>query len=294
MRKLITAFLSATFAVAGSAQGVLQCVNPDVVNGLVFNGRPEARFSIRPTIPDNLEGFEAPRTFVLIGTANYEQNPSNVFVGYRVDAPAIPAFQAWVSFLGERGWKRETQPMPQQQPMAAGQAAVGRLATRLCRDGERRNLLVQVVDSTFYATASVIETFPPRPCGVPEILQQPNTDFTGSINAVRAMMPQFTYPTTARMSGGPGPGGNVGSNTVWDSARIESPDSAASLLEKLGRQLATQGWSSDADWKGKRSAGSTWTRKGGDGKSYWGTLEILDLEKNLHEIGFTVAMQGVD
>jgi hypothetical protein len=288
MRKLIISSLSVLFATAVPAQALLQCVNPDVINALVYNGRSEIKLVMQPTIPQGVEGVEAPASFKLIGSGARPQNGAQLVVGYRIEAPAIPAYNEWLRLLESKGWRRETQPV--QQPTVTAPPAEGRLAARLCRNGERRNLLVQVVDGVFYGTIFAVETSPPRACGVPAPQQQvQSVDFMASINTLRAVLPQFTFPATARMSGQQPNGGNSGTNMITEATRIESPDSATSLLEALGKQLATQGWGGDADWKGSRSTGSTWTRKGGDGKPYWGTLEILSHGKNVYDIGFTVA-----
>jgi hypothetical protein len=284
----ITFSLSVLFAVAAPAQELFQCVNPDVVNSLVYSGRPENKLVMRPTLPERVEGVGAPAYFTLIGSGVRPQNALSLVVGYKINTPANPAYQDWLNVLEAQGWKREI--LPTQQPTVAAQPPQGRLAARLCRNGERRNLLVQEVEGALYGTIFAVETVPPRACGLPEPQQQ-NADFMASINAGRAVMPQFNFPATARMSGAPPFGDNTGSNMVSDSTRIESPDSAARLLEMLGKQLTSQGWSGDANWNGSRSAGSTWTRKGADGKPYWGTLEILSLGKNLYEIGYTVAMR---
>jgi len=285
MRKLSIAMACLAFAAAAPAQEALQCANPDVLNALVFNARAEWKLEVRRAMPANAAGFGAPADFQLIGSGVRGQNRSTL-VAYKTTLDIGKAFDSLLGFLSGQGWKREAA-QPAQQAFATVAGAQSSSAG-LCRNGERRNLLVQELGGIRYATISEFGTTSPRACDTP--LPQQNFDPMASINVLRAAMPQFALPATARMSGraeaGP-QGGNGRSYSAF--MRIESTDSAASLARHLAQQLTEQGWRADAEWNGALSAGSTWTGKGTDGKSYWGTLELLGVGGNVYDLGFRIS-----
>ena len=282
MRKLSIAMTCLAFAAAVPAQEALQCANPDVLNALVFNARADSKLTVSRAMPANAAGFGAPADFHLIGSGMRAQNRSTV-VAWKTTLETGKAFDSLLGFLSEQGWRREAaQPAiatvaGPQQPNSAG----------LCRNGERRNLLVQELGGVRYATISAFEAASPRACDAP--LPQQTFNPMATINALQAAMPQFSLPETARMSGRPDPrlgGGNGSSYST--SMRIESPDTAASLALHLARQLTEQGWRGDAEWNGALSTGSTWTRKAADGKPYWGTLEIVGAGGSVYDLGFRI------
>lgn len=291
MRKFIIAMSAAAFTAATPAQEAMQCVNPDVLNGLVFNGRAESRLVVKRTMPEIAIGFGAPADFTLIGSGVRGAGVATV-VAYKTVLESGKAFDSLLDFLYADGWRRET--TPRAQPPTVSVAGPLPLAARLCRDGERRNLLVQEIEGVRYATIFGFETSPPRACNAPDPRQLAQQGLQmnpmAAINTLRAGMPQFSFPETARMAGGAGAvDSNMNSDAVSTTARIESPDTAAALAGKLAQQLLAQSWRNDAQWNGTLSTGSTWTRKTDDGKTYWGTLEILSLGKGVYDVGFTLA-----
>jgi hypothetical protein len=283
MRKLFIVMGLLAFAAASPAQEAFQCASPDVVNALVFSAQPELKIVITRTMPEGAGGFGAPAEFRLIGSGVRGQNTS---VAYKTTLEADKAFDSLLGFQFDQGWKSEAIQQAQQLPVTVvGQHAA--TTARLCRDGQRRNLVVKEAAGVRYATITGFPTSPPRACDAP--LPQPaGFNPMAAINAAQAMMPQLSLPATARMSGQGTPMGGGGAGSVATSMRIEGPDTAASLARVLAQQLAQQGWRRDAEWSGALSTGSTWTRNAADGKPYWGTLEILSIGGNTHDIGFAV------
>jgi len=285
MRRLIIAASVATFAAAAPAQQALQCVNPDVLNSLVFNAYADSKLVVKRAMPDIVAGFGAPADFTLIGSAVRGVNASTT-VAYKTSLEADKAFDNLLRFLNAEGWQREI--TPEAQSPAIMMAGPPPLAAQLCRNGERRSLRVQEIEGVRYATIYGYETAPPRVCNAP---RPPQTSTTSAValNTGLGHMPQFSFPETARMDAGL-PGGTINNDrTLSTSVRIRSPDTAAALAGHLSQQLVAQNWSTDARWNGALSSGSTWTRKGDDGKTYWGTLEILSIGKGIYDVGFTIA-----
>jgi hypothetical protein len=284
MRRFIVVIVSLAFPIASMAQQVLQCVNPDVLNSLVFNGRAESRLVIRRGMPDIVAGFRAPSGFTLIGNGMRGQGNTTV-VGYRTTLERDKAFDSLLGFMFDEGWSREAPAQPQLPAVTV--AGPQPTSARLCRNGERRNLMVQEIEGIRYATISGFETTPPRACGAPAPQLSFGVDPQTAMNAARAIMPQFSFPATARLSGSPGGTSISGGTWVTSATRIESPDSATTLARDLARQLREQGWRSDAEWKGSLSTGSTWMRRNDAGQAYGGTLEILTVGDGVYEVGYS-------
>lgn len=286
MRQLIIALGSLAFAVAAQSQQALQCANPDVLNSLVFNMRPESKLVVKRTMPESVAGFRAPAGFTLIGSGVRGPNLSTV-VAYKTQLTGKQAFDSWVAFLAAEGWEPED---TQQQQLPFSVAGATPLAAPLCRDGERRNLRVQEIAGVLYGTIVGFETRPARACNAPLPHQGVQFNPMESMQAAQANMPQFAFPESARAAGESvlsniGGGGRSFSTYT----RIQSPDTAATLAAMLARQLTSQGWRIDAEWKGRLSTGSTWARNADDGKQYRGTLEVLSLDGGRYDVGFLVA-----
>lgn len=284
MRKLVVALGSLVFAVVAQSQQVLQCVNPDVLNSLVFDARPESKLVLTRGMPDSVAGFRAPAGFTLIGSGVRGHNLSTV-VAYKTMLAGQQALDNWMAFLAAEGWKREDS---LQEPLPPSGVAQVSLTAPVCRDGERRNLRVQDIGGIRYATILGFETRPARACNTP-LPQAEQFNPMAAMQAAQANMPQLSFPESARVAGEStlshsGTGGRTSSSN----SRIQSPDTAATLAAQLTRQLLNQRWRMDAEWKGRLSAGSTWMRNADDGKLYRGTLEILSVDDGIYDVGFSV------
>lgn len=287
MRKLAVAIGSMTLVAGAMAQDAFDCVNPDVLNALVFDGRVESRLVVMRELPGNAEGFGAPPEFTLIGSG-IRGNNAGTEVAYRTDLDGNQALASLRQFLGTQGWQIETQAVNQLPTMTV--AGARPLAVQLCRDGERRSLRVREVDGVRYANITGYKSSPPRACNAP-VEQTPGFgDPMAAINTLRSRLPKISFPDTARMATGTGMDQtNLNSDSVSTAVRIESPDTAASLAEFIAAQVAEQGWFRDAGWNGKLSTGSSWTRFADDGRNYLGMLEILSLGGQVYNVEFTIS-----
>jgi hypothetical protein len=290
MHKFIVAIGSVAFCVAAPAQQLLlQCVNPDVLNSLVFDARPESKLLLRREMPDNLAGFRAPAQFTLIGSGVRADGLSTT-VAYRTALETQAALDSLVGFLSGEGWKGER--MPEAQLPMANVAGSQPNNARLCRDGNRRNIVMQDIGAVRYATIYGFETTPARACDAPPAQSGFGVNPMASVNARQASLPRFSFPDTARMSSGSAGGLSLsGGNMASTATRIESPDSPERLARHLAGQLAEQGWRSGTEWSGKLSTGSTWSRSNADGQLLHGTLEILSLGEGAYDVGFSLLMR---
>lgn len=278
MRKLAFASGMMLFSVAALGQDAFQGANRDVLNALIFNARSEMKMTVTRTMPSSMAGFRLPAGFTLIGTGvRGDPDTRSTTVAFKTSLPADKAYAALVDAHRADGFAAEASQYPQTFNVPSE-----RMEGTVCRNAERRALLVTEADGVRYAS---INFFPEQvrfACNAPDP-RMANMGFGG----MRAGMPKFNFPSTARMVNGLGGLGGGSNNTFATSTRIQSPDAAASLAEYLAAQLPAQGWRRDAAWNGSLSSGSTW--KGElDGRPAWGSLEIVSFGEGVYEVGFVL------
>lgn len=278
MRKLAIAVPATIFSLTAFSQDLLQCVGPDVVNGLLLSARAESVLTVTAGLPESMAGYRAPPGFELVGTAVRGSGTATT-VAFKTALPAEEAFASMILSLQTDGWTIEEQQRQPQTFNVAGQPVNG----VVCRNGERRSVSVQGNADARYATIASYADQTARACNAED--PRLTRGGLGMFENLRSQMPTLSFPATARAVGGGG-GMSGSGETVSTSSRIQSPDSAAQLSEHLATQLASQGWSRDASWDGRLSSGSTWTRQGDVGERYWGTLEIVDLSADNYQVGF--------
>jgi hypothetical protein len=293
MRRIFIIVGVASFAAAATAQQALQCANPDVLNALVFGAMEDSRLVVKLEMPADPAGFRAPTGFTLIGSGVRGQNLATT-VAYKTTLETRMAFDSLIAFLAEEGWKPEG--VPQLAQLAISVAGSQSAAAQVCRNSVRRHVQVREVEGTRYATISGSTAMPPRVCDAPTSLDYLLSNPMAMVNARQAQMPRLSFPDSVRLGSLPvGAEGdthnNTFSTTYTNTTRIESPDSAASLARHLARQLSEQGWRSDADWSGKLSSGSTWSRRNAEGQSLGGMLEILSVDEGVFDVAFTLTMR---
>lgn len=285
MRKLIIALSLLAICTSALAQEALQCVNPDVLNALIFRGNAESKLVVRRGMPEVDAGFRAPAGFTLVGNGVRGMENPVTSVAYKTDLPTATAFNNLLASLDGEGWKREN---AVQVPMAtfsvAGQQP---MSAQLCRDGERRVVQMAEVGDVRYATIVGFALAQPRACNAP-VPQQAGIDPIAIMRARQANLPRFSFPDTAR-PGTIAPDGEQNSgSTHFTTTRIVSPDSASSLARHLGRQLSEQGWRNDTTWNGKLGSGSTWLRRGNDSQPLAGMLEVFSRGDGSYDITFAL------
>lgn len=273
MRKiLIAAASSLCMLAAAAAEQPLQCVNPEILNGIVFSGQMSQKVDVMRGLPASMGVLPTPAGFTLIGSA--VRGGDITQVGYRTSLDSDKAYAAVMASLNAQGWRNEPEPGSSTFKLANGP----RYGTA-CRDGERRQVMVADVEPVRYVNILAQAAQVPRAC---------NTTAAGiAFPGERGEMPAFRFPAgTSRAFGGSGGGGSDRFYTT--SSRIISKESPASLVAQLASQIRDQGWTSDAGWSGTHSAGSTW-RKSIDGQLTWGMLEIAPASEDTYDVTFTLA-----
>jgi hypothetical protein len=270
MRK-VAITTTAFFTLATSAQ-TLQCPNPDILNGLVFLGRGDMKLNVTRGSPGFMGDFRVPAGFLLIGTGVRATGMTTV--AYKTSLSGDKAHAALLAALGADGWEVE----PSQGP--GNTFNVAREGT-VCRNGERRMLLVTQSGGATYVSINSDTQQRRRDCNAPDPAL--NMQFGRARNAV----PRFQFPVGTSIAQGGGGGGGNGRNYTT-SSRIISTETSAGLVQHLASQIAGQGWSADSGWDGSGSAGSTW-RRISDGEVTTGVLQIVKVSEGTYDVDFTIA-----
>jgi hypothetical protein len=261
----------AVFAMATSAQ-VLQCPNPDILNGLVFLGRSEMKMTVTRGSSGFMGDFRSPTGFSLIGAGT--RAPGMSVVAYKTSLAGEKAYAALLAALSDEGWAIESTPGSGSTFNVAGSPREG----TVCRKGERRTLLVTESGGLTYASIVAATQRRTRDCNTPD----PNLGMSR-----RQGMPRFQFPAGTSLAQGGGGGGGSDRNYTT-SSRVISSEAAARLVEYLVPQMEAQGWRADSGWAGTGSAGSAW-HKIIDGEPAIGVLEIVRVSEGTYEVNFSVA-----
>lgn len=277
MRKSAATFIAAAFgfAFAAAAQQPQQCVNPELLDGLVFLGSSDRKITVARGQAAFMSGLDVPAGLTLIGSGVRESGVTQV--AYRSSLSPDRAYAAIMDVLGADGWVPESST----GLAATFSVADGPREASLCRDGVRRGVLVAQIDGRSYVNIIEFSGARQHPC---------NTDPMMSMGLLPGggAAPRFLFPQGTSLAFGRGGGG--GSNTLYtNTSRIISPETPAALVRHLASQIEQQGWQQDADWSAGASAGSTW-RKSLEGTPAWGTLEIIRVSEGTYDVDFTIAL----
>jgi len=269
----VIAVTTVVCAAAFAAQPPQQCVNPETVNGLVFLGRSDNKVEVTRGLPASMAGFRAPTGFSLIGTG--VRPGGTTTIAYKTSLGIDKAHAAVMAALAADGWAVEASAGSNNTFKLAGGPGDG----IVCRNGERRSLLVTETAGTTYAAIRAAAAAP-RDCGAPE--PAPATGLE-----VRNAAPRFQFPAGTSLAPSLGGGGSSTMSTV--SSRVISEETPARLVEHLASQIAAQGWQRESGWSGSAGAGSTWRRVSEDAPAF-GSLEIVRVSEGTYDVDFTMTM----
>jgi len=115
MRRSLAATTAALVALAVGAQQPQKCVNPQMIDGLVFLGRSDMKVTVSPT-PAFMKEVKVPADLLLIGAGVRDDGMTTV--AYRTSLESGKAYAAVTGALGAGGW-----PAPQDQGLSAAMAS---------------------------------------------------------------------------------------------------------------------------------------------------------------------------
>lgn len=282
MRKSIVLLVATASAIASAAQPPQACLDPALVDGLVFLGRSELRVEVSRGQPAFMRDVKLPAGLVLVGSSirNIEADAAVVrptVVAYKTTLPLAKASSAVVTALEEQGWKIEPDPRLQ---AVVGNAGLSIQWVTLCRNGERRRVSTKQAGGARYVTVDSSITPDRRVCndlvrGAPSTLQQ-------TLSARQSSLPVFEFPEGNARS----QGNSHGSSSTLVTTSLPS----SRLIDLLASQLEFQGWRRDATWSGSSSSGATWV-KARNGEVSRGTLEVIGLGTGTYGVQFSMTVQ---
>jgi len=286
-RRTLILLPAALLCLPASGADLLQCVNPDVRQGLLFivPGDPEP--DITDEMPAQIAAIPRPEGLTWIAAS---LRSSGVVGAFRTDDEPQVAVDAAIAALIPEGWIPDGSFASSRSPFASPAIDVSQT---LCRDGDLRSVSARQSDGVTYLTynvprnaeRTVCQTGPGpggspfgRPSGGP--FGGPAPGATG----VAALVPALEFTTldpTAipRNGGGGGVGGSFSRTTT-----IRIGAELGAVAGHVEAQLDAQGWERDAEWSGSATAGSTWTRSMEGGQLAALAVDVLDRGSSSYEI----------
>ena len=143
-----------------------------------------------------------------------------------------------------------------------------------CLDGKHVDVNVGALDGATYLLLVV------RRGGMNSICNQPVQTFGIAGGGLAAQMPRLDLPPAAGPAYNLANGGSssASGNSASTSMDFTAPDSLDNIARHFARQIAAQGWSSDASWSGASTAGSSWSRRLDGGARLLGTLSLIAID----------------
>jgi hypothetical protein len=272
MRRLGLFTTGVLFGVAAFGQDLLECVDPDVLRGLVFTGNSPV---ISTAVPAEMSGVGVPSQFGWIGSAQRNlgqvmgSQTTSVTAAYGTTLSVDAARDLAVKTLESEGWNIVPAPA-----MGGGvfTSASFSVPWSACRGDEAVTVTANRLDGKTYvlygasrggnSTACDTRFLPTFTTGLDEhmpSLELPSDPATGAAARVQS-------------SGGGSSGG--GRN-----ARVEFglDDSASNVASHFARQMAAQGWVGDASWSGTSTAGSSWSKTPDAETTILSTLQVTEV-----------------
>jgi hypothetical protein len=286
MRKSIAVLIASASALATAAQQPQACLDPGLVDGLVFLGRSDMRVEVSRGQPAFMSDVELPAGLVLIGSGVRDLDAHaamarTTVVAYKTSLPLVRARSAVVTTLEGQGWQVE--------PDLTLEALVGSAGASndwviLCRNGERRRVSTKEAGGTRYVTVDSASAANRRECNAPArgAPATPQPQFAAALPD----LPVFEFP-----EGSVRPRGSYRSNSIAASSTLVTTSlPAPRLLDLLAGQMEAQGWRRDAAWSGSSSSGASWIKAGG-GQASRGTLEVINRANGSYDVRFSMTVQ---
>jgi hypothetical protein len=285
MRKLIFVLAGAFCGFAASAQDLLDCVNPDVLRGLVLRSSADEGVVFSTASPAQMSDITAPPQFDWIGSVERTGGvAASVSAAFRTDLAPDAAMEVAMAGLTSSGW--EAQP----QLGGAGGAFASMPITRsqtACRDEQPVSVAANELENTTYVTYSFTTSSANTVCSAPD----PSSPLGGLSANIYRDMPSLEFPPDpvtgepVRSSGG---GGGGSQNVRYSTTQVTHNESLNGLAVFLSEQLSAQGWVADTSWTGTTTAGSSWTRQADPDASLQGMLQITALANSRYDVTFRI------
>ena len=264
-----------------SAQDLLECVDPDVREGLLFQGF-DSNVVVSRQLPALMQSVTIGGDFKFIGSSVSDIQTS---IAYKTAQPPDAAVREMTAALESAGWKDFGVQTTPQGGFVTGSVP---LYAALCKDQQTITLLSRESDdATFVNLRSVNQAV--TQCAA--MASRGATAAAGSIGFhLGELMPRLTLPAGAQpagLQGRLGATGVSGSNrSATTNVTIETELGAASLAEHFRDELEQQDWLMDGNWTASVSAGSTWTATRDENLKLIGLLDVIAIGGSTYEATF--------
>jgi hypothetical protein len=258
-------------------QDLLECVDPDVKQGLLFQGFEVDRVVSR-AMPRLLDGLQAPQGFEFVGSSesNLQTNAA-----YKTALASDAALDAMVDALRADGWTAAERPgMRGGGFVSSAQPAL----SMVCRGDDMATVMSRESSGATFVNLTMAASSANVSCNATS--PSPTNMFPGG--AVGRFLPRLSLPADARnAAAGFGLGGGSSSNrSASTSVAVDTQLTPQELLAHFEQQLRDQGWNSDASWSGRLSAGSAWSARPEADVQLAGLLDIVDMGASGHQATF--------
>lgn len=274
MRRMACFTLVSLCGAAASGQGLLDCIEPDVLHGLVLQGAADRSLVISAAVPDALSTLKMPAGFTWIGSAerpagriDATTSVSQVAAAWRSNLAPQAAREAAVGAMTASGWQVRS-PFGAMNAVFRSDTPMAQIA---CRDGRQVAINASAMDGVTYVLLNI------QPGGNMAACNQSLRPAFAGGSGLEAILPTLDLPldpgtgVAATYSGG---GVSSGGGAMSAQTEFTISDSATNVARHFATQMARQGWTSDATWSGATTAGSSWSRRGDDGSLVQATLRV--------------------
>lgn len=274
MARQLAPILMLVSCLSGSAlaQDLLECVDPDVREGLLSQGFETDRVVSR-AIPDTFRSMPTPPEFEFVVSSVSSMQTSAI---YKTSQAANNALGTMLRALQDDGWNARGMP-------AATQGGFVNSAmpsfSMVCRDNETATVMSRESGTATFVNLSV--SAGNASC---QNMASPVAGMLGGSD-IGLFMPRLSLPEGARMSGAAGGSflaiGSSSSGTDRSrstSMAIETEMTGQDLLAHFEQQLGDQGWTYESGWSSRASSGSAWSARPENGAQLSGLLDIVTTE----------------
>lgn len=275
-------------APVGSGEQI-DCIDPDVLYGLLLGPGVE-HFRITHAPLPQLAAFKPPRELTWLGgTERNAGGMRQLSSVYRTSLAPEAARIATAGALVASGWTLHSDGRMLGANVFVSSSSRQAAAT-YCREGMSVALTSGSLEGVTYVVLSDME----RSAGISSACGRPPQIVPRNASPLDEIMPTLELPrdpATGQLLAMSGGGGSNGQFRRSVSTSFRTKDTASSVAQHFGSQMAGQGWQAGTSWSGTGSAGSTWSRRLDDDTRVEGALMVAAFEDDRFTVMFRAVME---
>lgn len=280
MRRTALFTLAALASATVFGEGLLDCVEPDVLHTLLLPGQDEHPPVITAAMPAELATLRMSRDFTWIGSAeryvgrvDATTSATRVTAAWRSSLAPDAARTAALDSLTASGW----QVLPALFHASRTFEASSTEISAACREGKAFTVTAAEMEGITYTLLTLVRN-DMNPICKQSLPATPVASFASGLEQYQPHLQMPVDPATGSkirvQNGGTGssPGG------ISDRIAFSMKDSAGNIARQFAQQMSAQGWSNDANWSGTATAGSSWSKHVEAGVLQ-GTLSVTNVDR---------------